>query len=339
MALELGGQVDVAQVGVAVEADAEHLVGLALVPGGPGVGADPRADAQVVVGHVGLQEHPQVGAGLGHRGEDLDAGVATGVAGHGGRALGHGRREGHVDGRILVAAVGRGQPVDGGQEVEALEAGGVTRHLGRLRPGGGGDADPEPLAGLEVRLDDRVAQVLREHREEGFATVVRGHFGRVVGGGGGVVSQRRSAPAVLVAAPALGHVLVLDALLQQHDALEQGLGPGRAAGDVDVDGDDLVDALGDRVAVPVRPAAVGAAAHRDDVLGVGHLLVEALDGRHDLVGDGAGDDHEVGLAGAGRERDHAEAHHVVAGASRRRRPSRWRSRPGPTGRPRGSTCG
>ncbi len=30
--------------------------------------------------------------------------------------------------------------------------------------------------------------------------------------------------------------LVLDALLQQHDALEQGLGPRRAAGDVDVDG-------------------------------------------------------------------------------------------------------
>ena len=52
---------------------------------------------------------------------------------------------------------------------------------------------------------------------------------------------------------------LLDALLEQHDALEQGLGPGRAAGHVDVDGDDLVDALGHRVAVPVRAAAVGAA--------------------------------------------------------------------------------
>ena len=40
-------------------------------------------------------------------------------------------------------------------------------------------------------------------------------------------------------------------------------------------------------------------------------------GRH-LVGDGARDDHEVGLAGAGRQRDDAEAHHVVAGRPERR---------------------
>src|SRR5687767_148070 len=49
--------------------------------------------------------------------------------------------------------------------------------------------------------------------------------------------------------PALGDVLVLDALLQQDDALEQRLGPGWAAGDVDVHRDDLVDPLGDRVGV------------------------------------------------------------------------------------------
>src|SRR3954470_2883885 len=71
--------------------------------------------------------------------------------------------------------------------------------------------------------------------------------------------------------------LVLDALLQQHDALDEGLGPGRAAGDVDVDGHDLVDALGHRVRVPVGAAAVGARAHRDHVLRVGHLVVEAPD--------------------------------------------------------------
>src|SRR3954452_248186 len=58
--------------------------------------------------------------------------------------------------------------------------------------------------------------------------------------------------------PALSHVLVLDALLQQHDALEQRLGPGRAAGHVDVDRDDLVHALGHRIAVPVGAAAVRA---------------------------------------------------------------------------------
>src|SRR3954462_8685787 len=74
-------------------------------------------------------------------------------------------------------------------------------------------------------------------------------------------------------------VFVLDALLEQHDALEQRLGTGRAAGDVHVDGHDLVAALRDRVAVPVGPAAVGAAAHGDDVLRVGDLLVEAAQRR------------------------------------------------------------
>ncbi len=44
--LEVGGQVHVAQIGVTVEADAEHLVGLALVPVGAGVHGDPTLDRQ-----------------------------------------------------------------------------------------------------------------------------------------------------------------------------------------------------------------------------------------------------------------------------------------------------
>src|SRR5207248_4156219 len=77
-----------------------------------------------------------------------------------------------------------------------------------------------------------------------------------------------------VPSPTLGHVLCLDALLEEDDALEQRLGAGRAPGDVDVDGDDLVDAFGHRVRVPVGAAAVGARPHRDDVLRVRHLLVQ-----------------------------------------------------------------
>ena len=125
-----------------------------------------------------------------------------------------------------------------------------------------------------------------------------------------------------LAAPALRHVvvadaLVLDALLQDHDRLEQRFGPRRATGHVHVDRDDLVDALGHRVRVPVRTTAVRARTHRDHVLRVGHLLVEPTDRRRHLVGDGAGDHDEVGLARARRERDHAEAHHVVARARQR----------------------
>ena len=142
-----------------------------------------------------------------------------------------------------------------------------------------------------------------------------------------------------VTSPAVGHVLVPDALLEQHDALEQGLGPGRAAGHVDVDGDDLVDALGDRVAVPVGAAAVGARAHGDHVLGVGHLLVEAPDGGGHLVGDRARDDDEVGLAGAGRQRDDAEAHDVVAGRAEGGAHLDGAAGQAPLVHPEASTCG
>ena len=93
--------------------------------------------------------------------------------------------------------------------------------------------------------------------------------------------------------------------------MQQRLRPGRAAGHVHVDRDDLVDALGHRVRVPVRAAAVGARAERDHVLRLGHLVVEPLDRRGHLVGDRAGDDHQVGLARAVRERDHAEPDEVV----------------------------
>src|SRR3954447_26193533 len=113
------------------------------------------------------------------------------------------------------------------------------------------------------------------------------------------------------AAPTGAHVLVLDPLLEEHDALEQGFRPRRAPGHVDVDGDDLIDTFGDRVAVPVWPAAVGTRAHRDHVLRIRHLLVQSLDGWCHLVRDRTGHHDEVGLAGTGRQRDDAETHDVV----------------------------
>ena len=79
-----------------------------------------------------------------------------------------------------------------------------------------------------------------------------------------------------------------------HDPVDQLLGRRRAAGHVDVDRDDLVDPLRDVVRA-VEAARGGADAHRDDPLGLGHLVVDlAQDGRH-LVGDRAGDDQQVRL--------------------------------------------
>mmetsp|Transcript_19324 Transcript_19324/g.76950 ORF Transcript_19324/g.76950 Transcript_19324/m.76950 type:complete len:263 (-) Transcript_19324:36-824(-) len=102
----------------------------------------------------------------------------------------------------------------------------------------------------------------------------------------------------------------LDLFLELEQAVEERLGRRRAARDVDVDRDDAVDAAHDGVRVVVVSAAVGAAAHREHEARLGHLVVDLAErGRH-LVGERAGDDHDVGLPRR-RAEHHAEALHVV----------------------------
>ena len=85
-----------------------------------------------------------------------------------------------------------------------------------------------------------------------------------------------------------------DFFLEHGQALENGLGPRRAARNVDVHRQDLVDALHHAVDV-VHAAGVGARPHGDDPFGFGHLLVEPQHHRGDLFEDGAGNDEQVGL--------------------------------------------
>lgn len=92
-------------------------------------------------------------------------------------------------------------------------------------------------------------------------------------------------------------------LLELEDTEHEGLGGGRAAGNVDVDGDDAVTAAGDGVGVVVVAATVCAGAHGNDPTGVGHLIVDLTEGGSHLVGKGAGDDHDIGLTGRGTEND------------------------------------
>lgn len=89
-----------------------------------------------------------------------------------------------------------------------------------------------------------------------------------------------------------GDAVLVDDALDGHDAFDQLFGARRAAGDVDVDGDELVAALDDGVGVE-DAAGAGAGAHGDDPLGLGHLLVDALEDGHGLDADAAGDDEEV----------------------------------------------
>lgn len=104
--------------------------------------------------------------------------------------------------------------------------------------------------------------------------------------------------------------------LQLQQASDQGFGPGRAAGHVYVNGDDLINSFYNVVAVlPVWPPAIGARAHAEHIARLGHLLVEADDTLGHFEGDRARDDHQICLPGRAAGQ-HAEAVNVVG-----RRPS------------------
>ena len=90
---------------------------------------------------------------------------------------------------------------------------------------------------------------------------------------------------------------VHDLVVQLEDRVQQHLRPRRAAGQVDVDRHDVVDALHDRVVVE-HAAGRRADAHGDDPLGLGHLVVDLPQHRRHLLADPAGDDHQVGLRAA-----------------------------------------
>ena len=129
VALEVGGQVHVAQIGMAVEADAEHLVALALVPVGAREDRGPGVDGERLVGDVGLDGDADVAVEVDETGEHLEAGVAAGDAL---ADLGVGLLR--LGGRVLFAlAVRRRQPVEPGDETEEREPGSLQR-FGGLAP-------------------------------------------------------------------------------------------------------------------------------------------------------------------------------------------------------------
>ncbi len=130
-----------------------------------------------------------------------------------------------------------------------------------------------------------------------------------------------------------------DLLLQQHDAVQQRFGRRGTARHVDVDGHDAVAAAHHRIGVVVVAAAIGAGAHRNDVARLRHLVVDLAQRRRHLVGQGAGDDHHVGLARRGARREpeplgivarHRHLHHLdgAAGESEGHPHQRAGARPG-----------
>src|SRR5205085_1654319 len=111
--------------------------------------------------------------------------------------------------------------------------------------------------------------------------------------------------------------LSVDLLLELHDAPEQRIRARRAARDVDVDRQEVVDPWHRAIGALKGATRDGAGAHGDHVFRVGHLVVDAAYGWRHFRGHGAGDDHEVGLAGRGAELLGAEAGDVEAGGANR----------------------
>src|SRR5690606_18287683 len=102
------------------------------------------------------------------------------------------------------------------------------------------------------------------------------------------LEAKRGAGWRTVAILALDRPFAADLPLELHHAVKQRLGGRRTAGDVDVHGHDPVAASHDAVAVVVVAPAVGTRAHRDDVLGVRHLVVDLAQRRGHLVAQRAG---------------------------------------------------
>ena len=66
-----------------------------------------------------------------------------------------------------------------------------------------------------------------------------------------------------------GPGVLLDLFLELEEAVHEGLRTGWAAGHVDIDGDEVIDAHDDGVGAVVGPAVRGAASHGDHPLGIG----------------------------------------------------------------------
>src|SRR3954466_592959 len=89
-----------------------------------------------------------------------------------------------------------------------------------------------------------------------------------------------------------------DLLLQLQDAVDQRFGRRWTTRHIDVDRNDAIAAANDRVGIVVVTAAIGAGTHGDDPLRLRHLVVDLAECGSHLVHQGAGDDHDVGLARA-----------------------------------------
>ena len=155
-------------------------------------------------------------------------------------------------------------------------------------------------------LDDRGHSTMREGAEQ--AAALSGVYVRVVW-------DLELRPR-LSGRPPAGFMLCLDFCLELEQSVEHVLRPRGAPGNVDVHRDEYVDPHERRVIV-VEPTGAGADTERNDPLGLGHLVVDALQhGRHFLA-DRAHHEEHVRLARRKPREASAEPVDIVMRAGRR----------------------
>src|ERR671912_838449 len=111
--------------------------------------------------------------------------------------------------------------------------------------------------------------------------------------------------------PFFAHDLVLD----PEQSFCKRFRPWRAARNVDVDGDDLVDAFTNRVGQLKKSTTAGAASHCNDVFGIRHLIIEKLGALGHFISERSCDYHKIRLTGCGA-RHRTEAVDISARSSR-----------------------
>ena len=101
-------------------------------------------------------------------------------------------------------------------------------------------------------------------------------------------------------------------LLQLEDPIHKSFRRRWASRDVNIHWHDTITAPYHAIAVMVVPAAICAAAHRNNPSRVRHLVVDLTQRRSHLIRECAGHDHHVGLARGGTE-NYTEAILIVTG--------------------------
>src|SRR5450755_634629 len=105
--------------------------------------------------------------------------------------------------------------------------------------------------------------------------------------------------------------LFFNFLAQFEDAFDQRLGTGRAAGDIDIDRNNGIDALHGIITIVELPTRIGALAHAYHPLRLWHLFPQQAQARSHFDGDRSGDHHQIGLPGTGTEYLGAKAGQII----------------------------